>query len=344
MKVLKLTVESLLVSMIFNLIGNDEVKLEQFWKPIYWIWTLAFALAIIIAVLLIHLRLKVLWIYWQKRYPELKLLSGGRLNTDSLPKGELLWSILSTTIGILFVYLCFSYLIAFTQNGSTDVMFRSYLRHYVPCIGIGCLFYVSYVFIGGRFWWLTPQNALALFEYQLTDKNIPKEKTIEKVVKIVPPSVLDKVIVVGSLYDVLYNHAPFEPKTISKDTVRMFDVPFYFSKKREKEVILIDGTRLNANHFVHELERMGLDKWYFRINSTCRVNMMHIRYPVNPNTTQLEFRKEVFDSLRINMTAMDIGNLLLLTEWMRKEKKLKDFLDNVHNLRHKGWDRLIRLK
>lgn len=333
MKVLKLTVESLLVSMIFNLIGNDGIKLERFWKPIYWIWTLAFALAIIIAVLLIHLRLKVLWIYWQKRYPELKLLSGGRLNTGSLPKGELLWSILSTVIAILLVYLCFIYLLAFVRNGSTEIMFRSYLIHYMPFIGIGCLFYVSYVFIGGQLWWLTAQNTVAL-----------QEKTIEKVVKIVPPSTLDKVIVVGSLYDVLYSHAPFEPKTISKDAVRMFDVPFYFSKKREKEVILIDGTRLNANHFVHELERMGLDKWYFRINSTCRVNMMHIRYPVNPNTAQLEFRKEVFDSLRTNMTVMDIGNLLLLTEWMRKEKKLKDFLDNVHHLQHKGWDRLIRLK
>ncbi|WP_312788999.1 hypothetical protein [Sphingobacterium sp.] len=333
MKVLKLTVESLLVSMIFNLIGNDGIKLERFWKPIYWIWTLAFALAIIIAVLLIHLRLKVLWIYWQKRYPELKLLSGGRLNTGSLPKGELLWSILSTVIAILLVYLCFIYLLAFVRNGSTEIMFRSYLIHYMPFIGIGCLFYVSYVFIGGQLWWLTAQNTVAL-----------QEKTIEKVVKIVPPSTLDKVIVVGSLYDVLYSHAPFEPKTISKDAVRMFDVPFYFSKKREKEVILIDGTRLNANHFVHELERMGLDKWYFRINSTCRVNMMHIRYPVNPNTAQLEFRKEVFDSLRTNMTVMDIGNLLLLTEWMRKEKKLKDFLDNVHHLQHKGWDHLIRLK
>jgi hypothetical protein len=333
MKVLKLTVESLLVSMIFNLIGNDGVKLERFWKPIYWIWTLAFALAIIIAVLLIHLRLKVLWIYWQKRYPELKLLSGGRLNTGSLPKGELLWSILSTVIAILLVYLCFIYLLAFVRSGSTEVMFRSYLIHYMPFIGIGCLFYVSYVFIGGRLWWLTSQNTVAL-----------QEKTIEKVVKIVPPNILDKVIVVGSLYDVLYSHAPFEPKTISKDTVRMFDVPFYFSKKREKEVILIDGTRLNGNHFVHELERMGLDKWYFRINSTCRVNMMHVRYPVNPNTAQLEFRKEVFDSLRTNMTVMDIGNLLLLTEWMRKEKKLKDFLDNVHHLQHKGWDRLIRLE
>ncbi|WP_312192274.1 hypothetical protein [Sphingobacterium sp.] len=333
MKVLKLTVESLLVSMIFNLIGNDGMKLERFWTPIYWIWTLAFALAIIIAVLLIHLRLKVLWIYWQKRYPELKLSGVGRLNTDSLPKGELLWSILSTVIAILFVYLCFIYLLAFVRNGSTEIMFRSYLIHYMPFIGIGCLFYVSYVFIGGQLWWLTPQNTVAL-----------REKPIEKVVKIVPPSILDKVIVVGSLYDVLYSHAPFEPKTISKDTVRMFDVPFYFSKKREKEVILIDGTRLNANHFVHELERMGLDKWYFRINSTCRVNMMHVRYPVNPNTAQLEFRKEVFDSLRTNMTVMDIGNLLLLTEWMRKEKKLKDFLDNVHHLQHKGWDRLIRLK
>jgi len=51
----------------------------------------------------------------------------------------------------------------------------------------------------------------------------------------------------------------------------------------------------------------------------------------------------VFDSLKLNMTELEISNLLQITEWMRKEKKLKDFLDNVNNLEHKGWDNLIRL-
>src|SRR5690606_2606204 len=170
----------------------------------------------------------------------------------------------------------------------------------------------------------TPTNALALFGHLIPEKIIPVEKTVERVVTIVNPSTLNEHIVIGSLYDVLYNHARFDAKTLRKDAVRMFDVPFYFSKTRKKEVILIDGTRLEADHFVQELEARGLDKWYFRISSTCRVNMMHVRYPIMPNATQLEFRKEVFDSLRLKMTAMEIGNLLLVTEWMRKEKKLKD--------------------
>ncbi|WP_418360357.1 hypothetical protein [Sphingobacterium detergens] len=341
MKVSKLSIESLLVSMIFNLIGNNGINLERFWTPAYWIWTLSFALTIGIAALLIRVRLKVLWIQWQKKYPELQLLREGRLQTGSLPKGEIIWSILSTSISLLLVYLSFIFLIAFVRSDSTYILFRSYLIHYMPLITIGCLLYVSYVFIQGQLWWFTPPNALALFRDQMPEKIVPVERTVQKVVTLVPPSVLDEVIVIGSLYDVLYNHAKFDLNTIQRHVVRMFDVPFYFSKKGQKEVILIDGRRMDADRFMQELEALGLDKWYFRISSTCRVNMMLIRYPFSPSTGQLEFRKEVFDALRSNMTEMDICNLLVVTEWMRKEKKIKKFLDNVHNLRHKGWDNLI---
>ena len=68
---LKLFVESFFVSLIFNLIGNNGFKLNRIWMPAYWTWTLAFALAIVVAALLIRVRLKVLWIYWQKKYPQL---------------------------------------------------------------------------------------------------------------------------------------------------------------------------------------------------------------------------------------------------------------------------------
>lgn len=339
MKMLKLFVESFFVSLIFNLIGNNGFKLNRFLTPAYWTWTLAFTLAIVVAALLIRVRLKVLWIHWQKKYPQLQLFRSGRVETNSLPKSELVWAILSTSLAVLMLYLCFIFLIAFVRSGSTYMLFINYLFHYTPFVATGCLVYVSYVFIGGQLWWLTPTNALALFSDLLPEKIVP----VEKVVTILPPSALDKSIPIGSLYDVLYLQARFDLSSLQKDAVRMFDVPFYFSKKGKKQVVLIDGTRLEADHFLKELETRGLDKWFFRISSTCRVNMMHIRFPISPNATQLEFRKEVFQSLRLKMTAMEIGNLLQVTEWMRKEKKLKDFLDDVHHLRHKGWDQIIPL-
>lgn len=343
MKVLKLFLGSLLISMIFNLKGNDGIKLERFWTDTYWIWTLSFALAIAIAGILIRFRMKVMWIHWQKKYPKLELLKEDRLQTGSLPKEDRVWAIVSTTVSLLLVYLCFIFLIAFVRSNDTNILFRSYLVHYMPFITIGCLFYVRYIFNKGQLWWFTPPNAIALFNNQFPEKIIPVERTIEKVVTLVPPNILDEVIVIGSLYDVLYNHAKFDPDRIKKDAVRMFDVPFYFSAKGRKEVVLIDGTRQNADRYMQELEALGLDKWYFRISKSCRVNMMLIRYPVSPNTGQLEFRKEVFDNLRSEMTKMEIFNLLLVTEWIRKEKKLAKFLDNVHNLRHKGWDNLTPL-
>lgn len=339
MKMLRLFVESFFDSSIFNLIANNGFKLNRIWTQAYWTWTLAFALAIVVAALLIRVRLKVLWIHWQKKYTQLQLFRRGRVQTNSLPKSELVWAILSTSLALLMVYLCFIYLIAFVRSGSTYMFFINYLFHYMPLVATGCLVYVSYVFIRGQLWWFTPTNALTLFSDLLPEKTVP----VEKVVTILPPSALDKSIPIGSLYDVLYIQARFDLSALRKDVVRMFDVPFYFSKRGEKQVVLIDGTRLEAGRFLQELEKRGLDKWFFRISSTCRVNMMHIHFPISPNASQLEFRKEVFQCLRLNMTEMEIGNLLLVNEWMRKEKKLKDFLDNAHNLRHKGWDQLIPL-
>lgn len=331
MKVLKLTVESLLISMLFNLIGNHGIYLNRFWTQTYWMWTVAFAIAIGIAVVFTQMFLKAFWTYWQKQYPDLILMSKGRIMTKSIPKGQLFCAILATTIPILSIYLFIIYCFAYMRSEDTYSLLRSYLLHYMPFIGLGYIAYVIYVFRNGKLWWLTTENVKALLGKEIMAGSIA------------PPSVLDKTIVIGSLYDVLYNDSPFNLNTLQMDAVRMFDVPFYFSQKRKKEVILINGTRLEANHFVQELEARGLDKWYFRINSTCRVNMMHVRQPILPNATYLEFRKEVFDSLKLNMTELEISNLLQITEWMRKEKKLKDFLDNVNNLEHEGWDDLLPL-
>ena len=343
MKVLKLTVESFLISMLFNLIGNHGIYLNRFWTQTYWMWTVAFAIAIGTAVVFTQMFLKAFWTYWQKQYPDRILMSKGRIKTKSIPKGQLFCAILATTTPILSIYLFFIYLFATHRREDTYSLFRSYLLHYMPFIVTGCVAYVIYVFCNGKLWWLTTENVMALFGKEVLAQRSFVENTAEKEVVIAPPSVLDKTIVIGSLYDVLYSHSPFNPNTLGADAVRMFDVPFYFSQKRKKEVILINGTRLEANHFVQELERLGLDKWYFRINSTCRVNMMHVRQPILPNATYLEFRKEVFDSLKLNMTELEISNLLQITEWMRKEKKLKDFLDNVNKLEHEGWDYLLRL-
>jgi len=339
MKVLKLTVESLLISMLFNLIGNHGIYLNRFWTQTYWMWTVAFAIAIGVAVVFTQMFLKAFWTYWQKRYPDLILMSKGRIKTESIPKGQLFCAILATTISILSIYLFIIYCFANMRSEDTYSLLRSYLLHYMPFISLGFIAYVIYVFRNGKLWWLTTENVMALLGKEV----MSQENTTDRAGTIAPPSVLDKTIVIGSLYDLLYKHSPFSPNTLRADAVRMFDVPFYFSQKRKKEVILINGTRLEANHFVQELEAKGLDKWYFRINSTCRVNMMHVRQPILPNATYLEFRKEVFDSLKLNMTELEISNLLQITEWMRKEKKLKDFLDNVNNLAHEGWDDLLPL-
>ncbi|WP_286843579.1 MULTISPECIES: hypothetical protein [Sphingobacterium] len=339
MKVLKLTVESLLISMLFNLIGNHGIYLNRFWTQTYWMWTVAFAIAIGIAVVFTQMFLKAFWTYWQKRYSDLILMSKGRIQTDSIPKGQLFCAILATTIPILSIYLFFIYCFAYMRSEDTYSLLRSYLLHYMPFIVTGCVAYVIYVFHNGKLWWLTTENVKALLGKEI----MSQENTTDRAGTIAPPSALDRTIVIGSLYDVLYKDSPFNLNTLRMDTVRMFDVPFYFSQKRKKEVVLINGTRVEAHHFMQELEARGLDKWYFRINKTCRVNMMHVRQPILPNATYLEFRKEVFDSLKLNMTELEISNLLQITEWMRKEKKLKDFLDNVNNLEHEGWDDLLPL-
>lgn len=339
MKVLKLTVESLLISMLFNLIGNHGIYLNRFWTQTYWMWTVAFAIAIGVAVVFTQMFLKAFWTYWQKRYPDLILMSKGRVMTKSIPKGQLCCAILVTTISILSIYLFIIYCFASMRSEDTYSLLRSYLLHYMPFIGLGFIAYVIYVFRNGKLWWLTTENVMALLGKEV----MSQENTTDRAGTIAPPSASDRTIVIGSLYDVLYKDSPFNLNTLQMDAVRMFDVPFYFSQKRKKEVVLINGIRLEAHYFVQELERLGLDKWYFRISSTCRVNMMLVRQPILPNATYLEFRKEVFDSLKLNMTELEISNLLQITEWMRKEKKLKDFLDNVNNLAHEGWDNLIRL-
>lgn len=341
---LKLCLGSLCFSMLFNLIGNDGIKFERFGTDTYRVWTTSFALAIIIAALLIRASLIIYWIKWQKKYPALDLLKGGRLQTRELPKSECVCAILSTTVVLLLVYLCFIYQIAYArQYHNSAILFKSYLVHYMPFISISFLCYVSYVFSQGNLWWFTPQNAITLYSKQLPERIIELERVVEKVVPVVHPTILDEKIVIGSLYDVLYSHAKFEHSFTRKRAVRMFDVPFYFSSKGEKEVILMDGTRRKAERFMEELEAIGLDKWYFRISSGCRVNMMLIRYPIPPNTSRLELRKEVFNNLRNSMTELDIEKLLVATQWVRKSKKIIKFLDNVNNLEHKGWDYLIPL-
>ncbi|WON93659.1 hypothetical protein [Sphingobacterium sp. UGAL515B_05] len=341
---LKLCLGSLCFSMLFNLIGNKGIKLERFGTYTYSVWTITFALAIIIAALLIRIGLKIAWIKWQKKYPELELFKDGKLQLKEIPLGERLLVVFATTVALLLVYLCFIYLIAYAHQSSNSAMlFKSYLYHYIPKLGISCFLYVYYVFKKGDLWCFTPQHEISLFGSQLPARVVELEKIVEKVVPVVHPSVLDQKIVIGSLYDILYGHAKFEPDFTRKKAVRMFDVPFYFSTRGEKEVILVDGTRRKADRFMQELEAIGLDKWYFRISSSCRVNMMLVRYPVAHNAGKLELRKEVFDNLQQAMNKMDIQKLLVATQWIRKNKKITKFLDNVNNLEHKGWDYLIPL-
>lgn len=341
---LKLCLGSLCFSMLFNLISNNGIKLERFGTYTYRLFTLTFALGIIVVALQARLFLKLSWIKWQKKYPELELFKEGRVHIRELPTWEKVLAVLSATAILLLVYLCFIYFIASVRHDyDKDVLFKSYLKHYMPFITISCIGYISYVFKKGDLWWFTPQNAIAVFSKQLPEKVVTLEKIVEKEVPVVHPSILDEKIVIGSLYDILYSHAGFETNLAKKKSIRIFDVPFYFSSNGEKEVILMDGTRRKADRFMEELEEIGLDKWYFRISSSCRVNMMLIRYPVLPNATHLEFRKEVFDSLRAKMTKLEIQNLLVITLWIRKSKRLTKFLDNVNNLEHKGWDHLILL-
>lgn len=341
---LKLCLGSLCFSMLFNLIGNKGIKLERFGTYTYSVWTITFALAIIIAAMLIRICLKIAWIKWQKKYPELELFKDGRLQLKEIPPGERLLVVFATTVALLLVYLCFIYLIAYAhQSSNSAILFKSYLHHYIPKLGLSCFLYVYYVFKKGELWCFTPQHEISLFGSQLPARVVELEKIVEKVVPVVHPSVLDQKIVIGSLYDILYSHAKFASDFTRKKAVRMFDVPFYFSTRGEKEVILVDGTRRKADRFMQELETIGLDKWYFRISSSCRVNMMLVRYPVAHNAGKLELRKEVFDNLQQAMNKMDIQKLLVATQWIRKNKKITKFLDNVNNLEHKGWDYLIPL-
>lgn len=343
-KFLKLCLGSLCFSMLFNLISNNGIKFERFGTGTYWVFTVPFAVAIIIAAILARFSLKISWIKWQKKYPELELFKEGRVHIRELPSWEKVLAILLTAVVLQLAYLCIVYCIGYVRRDyDPDVLFKSYLKHYMPFIAICCICYIGYVFKKGELWWFTPQNAIVVFRRQLPEKIITLEKVVEKEIPVVNPSVLDEKIPVGSLYDILYNHAKFEHDFTKKTSIRMFDVPFYFSTKGQKEVILMDGKRRRAERFMQELEVIGLDKWYFRISSTCRVNMMLIRYPVLPNATQLEFRKEVFANLHAKMTELEIQNLLVVSQWIRKSKRLTKFLDNVNNLEHKGWDHLIPL-
>jgi hypothetical protein len=335
--------------MAFNFIGNEGIKLDRIGTSMYWLWTVALALVICFAVIVIHIRQGILVAEWLSRYPQLDLIQGDRLNTSQLPLKERVWAIMSTAMVIQFPYIFFIFLIAFVRQGDTSTLFASYMIHYMPWLSTVCIGYISYIFTKGKLWWLRPEMVTVIGGRRAGEVSlsrilfVPVETVIEKEVRIVPPHVLDEKVIIGSLYDVLYHHGKFETNFQDKEAVRMFDVPFYFSSKGKKEVMLIDGTRKQADRFMDELEEWGLDKWYFRISSTCRVNMMHIRYPVKSNTTALELHKEVFNGLRTKLKASDILKLLLITEWIRKEKRLAKFLDNVAELRHKGWDHYIPL-
>lgn len=355
MGLLRLAGECVLISMAFNLIGNEGVKLDRIGTSMYWLWTVALAFAIGFAAIIVHIRQGILVAHWLDRYPQLNLIKGDRLNTSQLPLKDRIWAIMSTAMLIQFPYIFFIFLISFVRQADTFELFRSYMIHYMPWLSVACVGYVSYIFTKGKLWWLRPEmitviagkrvDGTPMFktQYIYNYMFVPVEKVVEREVKIVPPNVLDEKIVIGSLYDVLYHHSKFETDFKDKDAVRMFDVPFYFSSKGKKEILLVDGTRKQADCFMDELEERGLDKWYFRISSTCRINMMHIRYPVKSNTGQFELHKEVANGLRTRLTAMEISNLLLITEWIRKGKKLAKFLDNVAELRHEGWDDFIPL-
>lgn len=342
MKGLKLIALSLLIAVLFNLIINHEIELRPVGPPMYWTYIFQFILSILLPVVLTQVLLKVFWTYWQKRYPDLKLLDNGKIKTHSLPQPELIRAMLYTAVGSISIHLGCMYVL-FDRIDGQHKLLSIYLLYYLPWVSTGLVANIIVVFRKGRLWWLTSENVMVLFEKEIMAKQLPVENSTESAGRAQLPTVSDAYIVPGFLFDVLYNSSPFNIENLQKDAVRMFDVPFYFSQKRKKEIILIDGSRVDGSHFVQELERLGLDKWYFRISKTCRVNMMLVRYPVDPYATHLEFRKEVFDYLHTKMSELEIMSLLLVTEWMRKEKKLKDFIDNLHTLRHENWDRLIPL-
>lgn len=349
MSVLRFAGQCILISMAFNIVGNEGIKLDRIGTGMYWLWTVALALVICFAAIVIHIRQGILVAEWLTRYPHMELIQADRLSTAQLPLKERIWAIMSTALLIQLPYTFFIFLIAFVRPHDTLTLFGSYMTHYMPWLSTACFAYISYIFTRGRLWWLRPEMITVIGGRHTGGISlsrilfVPVEKVVEKEVKVVPPNVLDEKIVIGSLYDVLYHHARFETNFADKEQVRMFDVPFYFSSKNGKEVILVDGTRRKADRYMQELEKRGLNKWYFRINSTCYVNMMHIRYPVKSNAATLEFHKEVFNGLRSELKAAEILQLLLITEWMRKGKKLAKFLDNVTDLRHKGWDDFIPL-
>lgn len=346
------------IAVLFNLFGNTGLQLRRFSTPAFWIWTGGLTMILVIGTLLVQFRLLSLASFWEKKYPTLKLIEGEKLYFKQLPLFSKIWGIGSTVSILMSIYLFFIFMFSYVREGDTMALFISYMKYYASRIALICLVYTAYVFIKGKLSWIrtvfktrfvSKVIVIPVRETVLETKEIikevevPVERVIVKEVKVVPPHVLDEHIVISSLFEVLFHVEGLGPIFNACGAPRMFDVPFYYSSADTKEIILVNGERRKADRFMKELEKRGLDKWYFKISNNYSVNMMLVYYPIAHNVDRLVFHREVFDCLRQNLTELAIQKELVLTTWIKKNKKLVVFLDNINDLRHTGWDDYIPL-
>lgn len=358
MKGIKSFVSIIMISMLFNLSGSTGPDLARVFVPVYWMATVGLVVLLIIGVLLIQNRLMSLANYWEKKYPRCGLVDEKKFHFKKLPFSAKISNIGSTVFMLMFIYLFILFMFSYVQPTDTATLFLQYLKFYGLGMAVICTIYTSYVFHKGRLPWMRFATT-TLFVHQREDTSLKQQllrkntvireinvhvnTVVTKETKIVPPHVLDEYIVIGSLFHVLFHVNGLGPFFNAAEEVRMFDVPFYYSSASTKEVILINGERRKTDRFMKELEKRGLDKWYFKINNNYSINMMLIYYPVSQATDRLVLHREVFDSLRQHLSELDIQKVLVLSIWIKKQKKLVAFLDNINNLRHTGWDDYIPL-
>lgn len=354
MKDLKLLLYCALIAMTFNLISHHGIKLSRIHTPTYWIWTGGLFVAIILSLLFIHV-MRGAWIKrWMDKYPHLDLVRNATFNGTGLPFKDKALGILSTASLVLGIYLFIIFLIAHVRSHDTALLFNSYLHVYAPIIAVGTLIYLYFVFDRGRIWWLD-QDLINFFiqhgmfvppagEHWLYKGDVVEvQKIVREEVQVVPPSVLDEQIPISALFDVLHAVSKLGPYRNADGAIRFFDVAFFKTGRQLKEVVLVNGEVITAKAFWRNLKEMGLDRWFFKTNENTMVNMMLIIYPMGRGTTRLNFHKEVESKLRMGLSQFIISTSLELSTYMKQQKKLDDFLDNIRELRHEGWDDFIPL-
>lgn len=342
MKRIKSLIYIFFIAACFNLIGRYSIQLERLEQTGYWIFTVGFAIGIYIADILIRYMFISFVKRCEKQFPEMELVADHRFQFVKLPFPVKLRGVLSTMSIVLIIYFSFIFMLFTVRPENTLFIFGRYLSYYGVFIAVMVLSYVAYVFIKGDLLWSKQEVKVITLEKEVIKE---VEVIIEKPVieTIIAPTVLDAYIPIHVLHSVLYHYGGVGPILDDNGFPRMFDVPFYYSSAEVQEVILVNGQTVHAPLFMKELEKRGLDKWFLKINSNYSINMMLVYFPILETTTRLTLQSEIFASLRQRLSQLDIEKLLLLSKYMRKNKKLKDFLDNMNNLRHQGWDDFIPL-